>query len=231
MDSGSGCPGKVFRKIPFQHFNRGLTLLHDQRKSRRLFWHSSLRLKSLVPVPAREDEASPDRKPPGRRKFGSLGFGPRHHLGRRHLHCLGRPCHCSSPLQDLADEKVWRSFSWFPPEANWHGEVLLKLKAWKKVICNFNTFSQGVDDQTEVWNLSSLRSGQRARGWEGDQIKDNNPDYGNVWRWTRMSFIKAESCAKSLSPWDWQKYNKKPKKVCIWFKWPNLKIASCVSSI
>ena len=49
-----------------------------------------------------------------------------------------------------------------------------------KVICSFNTFFQVVENGAGVVNRS-LSYGQDGKEWEGAQIKDNNPDYGNVW--------------------------------------------------
>ena len=101
-------------------------------------------------------------------------------------------------------------------------------------------FSQAVENQAEVWNLRSLR------GWEGEQIKDNNPYYGNSWSvplqfsvqksWGKttpimemcyliFSFMKLSAVWK-LYMRDWQKCQKSRW----WFKRPNLKIISCESS-
>ena len=49
---------------------------------------------------------------------------------------------------------------------------LFKIKVTK-------TLFQVVENGAEVFNRS-LTYGQRVNGWEGAQITDTNPDYGNI---------------------------------------------------
>ena len=125
VDKGWSDSDEIWRKIPFQYFNRSGTLFLGQQKSWRNFKCFRVRLQPQIPGPTGKDQTAEDRKLFGGDHLGlldDLGVNLDHHLSWSPTSC---PCSCPGGDVEEGEDQM-------PPEQGYNKKKFASLCFMRK---------------------------------------------------------------------------------------------------